>query len=158
DDYGLSRSLASLLVALIIVVQAALAVPGGMLVARSPLKGLTVVAWVAGGAMALVPLASSFWVLLALRVAIGLSFVLMMPALAPIQMRWFSSRELPLMNSLNATVFTVGIGIASFVTAPLADAFSWRFTLTLFGVTMLGGAALWAAFGRVPTAVQAQAS
>src|SRR4051812_28986101 len=64
DDYGLNRSVASLLVALIIVVQAALAIPGGMLVARSPLKALTVVGWVAAGAMVLVPLAGSFWVLL----------------------------------------------------------------------------------------------
>ena len=65
-------------------------------------------------------------------------------------MRWFSVRELPVMNSLHMTLFTLGVGVGTFVASPLSLAIGWQTTFALFGVAMLGVGALWVVFGRVP--------
>ena len=152
DHYDVSRGSASLLTALVIMVQAVFIIPGGMIVVRSPIKLILGLGWLMGCAMIFVPFAGSFLVLLGLRAVFGLGFVLVMPATAPVLMRWFSPRELPIITSLNLTFFTLGIGAGTFLSAPLSELMGWQNTLSLFGWVLLAGLLVWWFFAKVPPA------
>lgn len=152
EDYDVSRGEASLLISAVLIIQAVLIIPGGMLVARFPIKPIFSLGWLMAGAMTLAVLADHFLVLLFLRVISGLAFVLIMPATAPILMRWFSRRELPLINSLNMTFFTLGIGVGAFTAAPISLWIGWQSTLSIFGGVLVAGSLGWAFFARIPPA------
>ena len=150
DEYQVSRGAASFLMSGVLITQALFVIPGGLLVAKAPLRLVFAVGCVVAAAMVLTFLADHFMVLLSLRLVHALAFVLIMPATAPILMRWFSVRELPLMNSLHMTFFILGIGIGTFASGPMSSAIGWQATLMLFGAAMLVVGAVWVAFGRVP--------
>ena len=150
DEYQVSRGAASFLMSGVLITQALFVIPGGILVAKAPLKLVFAIGCVVAAAMGLTFLADHFLVLLSLRLVHALAFVLIMPATAPILMRWFSARELPLMNSLHMTFFILGIGIGTFASGPLSSAIGWQSTLMVFGAAMLVVGAVWVAFGRVP--------
>ena len=150
DEYQVSRGAASFLMSGVLITQALFVIPGGLLVAKAPLKLVFAIGCVVAAAMSLTFLADHFLVLLSLRLVHALAFVLIMPATAPLLMRWFSARELPLMNSLHMTFFILGIGIGTFAAGPLSSAIGWQSTLMVFGMAMLVVGAVWVAFGRVP--------
>ena len=150
DDYQVSRGAASFLMSGVLIAHALFVIPGGMLVSKVSLKLVFAVGCVLAAAMGLTLFAEHFTVLLALRFVYAMAFVVVMPATAPILMRWFSVRELPVMNSLHMTFFTLGVGVGTFVASPLSLAIGWQETFALFGVAMLGVGALWLVFGRVP--------
>ena len=150
DEYQVSRGAASFLMSGVLITQALFVIPGGLLVAKAPLRLVFAVGCVFAAAMGLTFLADHFMVLLSLRLVHALAFVLIMPATAPILMRWFSARELPLMNSLHMTFFILGIGIGTFASGPMSSAIGWQATLMVFGAAMLVVGAVWVAFGRVP--------
>ena len=153
DEYQVSRGAASFLMSGVLITQALFVIPGGLLVAKAPLRLVFAVGCVFAAAMGLTFLADHFMVLLSLRLVHALAFVLIMPATAPILMRWFSARELPLMNSLHMTFFILGIGIGTFASGPMSSAIGWQATLMVFGAAMLVVGAVWVAFGRVPPPV-----
>ena len=150
DDYQVSRGAASFLMSGVLIIQALFVIPGGLLAAKAPLKLVFAIGCVVASAMVLTFLADHFMVLLSLRLVHALAFVLIMPATAPILMRWFSVKELPLMNSLHMTFFILGIGIGTFASGPMSSAIGWQATLMVFGAAMLVVGAVWVAFGRVP--------
>ena len=150
DEYQVSRGAASFLMSGVLITQALFVIPGGILVGKAPLKLVFAIGCVVAAAMSLTFLADHFLVLLSLRLVHALAFVLIMPATAPLLMRWFSARELPLMNSLHMTFFILGIGIGTFAAGPLSSAIGWQSTLMVFGMAMLVVGAVWVAFGRVP--------
>ena len=150
EDYQVSRGAASFLMSGVLITQALFVIPGGILVAKAPLKLVFAIGCVVAAAMGLTFLADHFMVLLSLRLVHALAFVLIMPATAPILMRWFSATELPLMNSLHMTFFILGIGIGTFASGPLSSAIGWQSTLMVFGAAMLVVGAVWMVFGRVP--------
>ncbi len=150
DEYQVSRGAASFLMSGVLITQALFVIPGGLLVAKAPLRLVFAVGCVFAAAMGLTFLADHFMVLLSLRLVHALAFVLIMPATAPILMRWFSARELPMMNSLHMTFFILGIGIGTFASGPMSSAIGWQATLMVFGAAMLVVGAVWVAFGRVP--------
>lgn len=150
EDYDVSRGTASLLVALVFMVQAAFMIPGGMLVARAPVKLTFGLGWLIAAAMALAPLADSFSTLVVLRLVYGLAIVVAMPANSIIVMRVFSRRHLPLVNGLNISFFTIGIGLATFITAPISDLIGWQNTLGILGGTLAVGFVAWVLLARLP--------
>ena len=75
EDYSVSRSAASLLTGMVMLVQSGFAIPGSMLVGRVPLKWLIALAWVACAAPTLSFLAHQFFILLGLRIVYGLGLV-----------------------------------------------------------------------------------
>ena len=154
EDYGINRSTASLLIGLVILVQSGFAIPAGMLVGRVGLKKLIGIAWLLSAAPTLSFLATSFPLLLAVRVAYGLSFAIMIPALGPILMQWFRPRELPLINAMNVAIGGLGITLSTFIVAPLAALVGWKGALSLLGATSLLGVACWAGLGRVEEPAQ----
>ena len=150
EEYDVTRGAASFLMSGVLIVQALFVIPGGMLVAKTPLRHVFTIGCVVAAAMGLTFLADRFATLLVLRLVHAMAFVVIMPATAPILMRWFDVRELPVMNSLHMTFFILGIGIGTFASGPLSSVIGWQSTLVLFGASMLGIGALWLAFGRVP--------
>ncbi len=150
EDYQISRSAASFLMSGVLIAHALFVIPGGMLVAKVSLKYVFAVGCVLAAAMGLTLFAEHFTVLLALRFLYAMAFVIVMPAIAPILMRWFNVRELPVMNSLHMTFFTLGVGVGVIAASPLSLAIGWQATFALFGVAMLGVGALWMVFGKVP--------
>ncbi len=150
DEYDVGRGAASFLVSGVLIAQALFVIPGGMLVAKTPLRHVFTIGCVVAAAMGLTFLADHFSTLLLLRLVHAMAFVVIMPATAPILMRWFDVRELPVMNSLHMTFFILGIGVGTFASGPLSSVIGWQSTLVLFGASMLGVGALWLAFGRVP--------
>ena len=154
EDYGVSRSAASLLTGMVMLVQSGFAIPGSMLVGRVPLKWLIALAWVACAAPTLSFLAHQFFILLGLRLVYGLGLAVLFPSMAPLLMRWFPPKELPLINGLNIAVVSGGVALTTFTMAPLAQEIGWKVALSLFSIVPLVGAALWVILGRVPGTVE----
>ena len=154
DDYGINRSAASLLTGLVLLMQAAATIPGSMLIGRVPLKWLIAIAWFLSGAMGLSFLATSFPILLILRVFYGLSFAIGVPAMGPLLMQWFRPRELPLVNGINLSAVAGAIALSTFTAAPLAGVVGWKVAQSFFGIVSLVGAGLWMILGRVDKPIQ----
>ena len=154
DDYDINRGTASLLIAVVIMIQAALSIPGGVLVGRIGVSRVFTGGWLLAGAPVLSVLTGQFATLLILRLAYGVSFALLIPALGPLLMQWFRPRELPLINSMNLVAVSVGITVSTFFAAPLADVLGWRGVLSLFGGFTLAGALAWMVLGRTREEVQ----
>ena len=150
EEYDVTRGAASFLMSGVLIIQAVFVIPGGMLVAKTPLRHVFSIGCVVAAAMSLTFLADHFVTLLGLRLIHALAFVVIMPATAPILMRWFDVGELPVMNSLHMTFFILGIGVGTLASGPLSAAIGWQPTLILFGAAMLFVGALWVVFGRVP--------
>lgn len=148
EEYGVSRGLASLLIGLVPLAQAALSIPGGLLGAKIRLKPLVAACWFASAGLILTPLASDFGALVALRLMFGIGLAVLMPATGIILMQWFPRRELPLVNGVMMVSGSLGVTLALFTQAPLAKAVGWQGALMLPGAVMLAGAVLWVALGR----------
>ena len=134
NDFSVNRSAASLLIGIVLLIQAGFTIPGGMLVGRVPLKRLITLGWLLAAAPILSFWASDFFSLLALRVLYGASFCIAIPALGPLLMQWFHPRELPLVNGIGLAVATLGITISTFSAAPLAETFGWKIALASFSM------------------------
>jgi cyanate permease len=152
DDYEVSRGEAGLLVTLVIVLHGACIIPGAILAGRVRLKPYVGALWLLCGSMALMSALDSFGAALGLRAVFGVAFALLFPATAPILMRTFSSREMPVVNGVVASAFTVGNMLGTFLAAPIAEVIGWQDTLSLMGAVMVGGGVAWLALARVPEA------
>ena len=126
DDYGINSSTASLLVSSVALANVLLAIPGGILVARLGPNRVIIGAWFLASIPALSVFADDFATLLALRVLFGVSFAFLLPAVAPVLMRWFPPKELPLVNSLLLGALTVGISVSTFTAAPIESRLPYR--------------------------------
>ena len=151
DEYGINHSTASLLTSLVSLTHVIFAIPGSMLVGKVGLKRRILLGWVLASAPILTFLAESFLVLLALRVLYGVGFALIFPAMGPLAMQWFRSRELPLANGLFIAMASLGVAISTFSVAPMAEAIGWKAALSLFGGLSLTGALCWIVLGRAQT-------
>jgi len=158
DDYGVNRSTASLLIGLVLLFQAAMAIPGGMLGSRLPLKWVIAAGWFSVSVTVFSFAMPNFASLLALRLVYGLASSLVFPNVGPLVMQWFSKREVALVNSLNSALISLGMATSTFAAAPLADALGWRMTLSIFGVTTLAGAFVWVALGKTRLAPAGETS
>ena len=150
DDYEVNRGAASLLMSAVIIVQAALSVPAGFMVTRLPLKRILGLGWLLGGAMLFTPLVSSFYGLLALRLVYSLGATLVMPAIAPLNMRWFSRRELPVVNSLTFAAMILGIAAGTLLAVPVSRLIGWERMLAVTAALLPAGAVLWMLLGSTP--------
>jgi MFS family permease len=148
DDYSISRTSASLLVGLVIFVQAGLSIPCGIIAARLDKKLILGIGALLSSSLVLTFLAKGFGILLALRVVYGIGMALIWPVTGPLVMQWFSPRERPLWNSISMGATGAGMAVSMFVAAPLAGALGWRNALSLLSVTALVGTVVWFVFGR----------
>ena len=149
DDFGVSRTTASLLIALALLVHSFFGLPGGILAVRFGLKRMYFLSWLMVAVPVLSALAPDFWTLLMLRLVYGVGFGAIIPATGPLLMQWFRPREVTIMNGLDMAALSLGVALSVSVAAPLADAVGWQNTLSVFGGLALFGAVAWAVLGRV---------
>ena len=128
----------------------ALAVPLSWWTSRYGPKILTSVTLTAGTAVIfLQSWAPSFMVLLAGRLAFGITVIARQPAQAVLTQQWFRRREIVMVNSLSNALFgmVVGGGLAGspIILASLGD--DWRTTFRTFGVLFAALTALWIVLG-----------
>ena len=148
DDFGISRAAAGLLIALVSLSQAVFGLPGGILVTRFGLKRVYSVAWLLIAVSALAPVAPNFLSLLAVRVAFGIGFGIIIPATGPLLMQWFRPREIIMMNGLDIAILSLGVSLSIATVAPLSDLTGWQNALGIFGGIGLLGAIAWLVLGK----------
>lgn len=160
-DYDISRTSASLLVGLVVLVQAVLSIPSGILVARGNVKLIYGIGGLLASSTVLAFLAEDFGVLLGLRVLYGVGISLQFPAMGPLVMQWFPRRQRPLWNSMHMGAFSGGMAVSMFVAAPLAEGSGWRLALTFLSIAAVVGSLAWFVLGRsrdMPERVEARFS
>ena len=148
EDYGVNRGTAGLLTSVVPLMHALLGLPCSLLVSRFRPKLLITLAALLASAPALSLLADSFYHLLALRFAYGMSLALLMPAVAPLLMQRFRPNELSLMNGMFIASLSVGVTISSFIVAPIAEAVGWKTALSLLGCAPVVAALSWQVLAR----------
>ena len=148
DDYGISRTTASLLVAAPVLLNALIGLPGSVLTSRMGLRRTMTISWFLMSALALSPFASNFGEMLALRLCYGVGAGLMMPSVAPLVMQWFRANEIAIVNTVVLVVMSLGIAVSIALAAPLAEWIRWEDVMGVFGAVALLGAIAWLFFGR----------
>jgi len=104
--------------------------------------------------------APTFAVLLAGRLAFGITVSAIQPARALLVQQWFHQREIVWVNAISNVIFGVIVGggllAAPFILDSLGD--DWRMTLYIFGGLFAALTVIWAALGRerVNTAYRSQ--
>ncbi len=150
EDLNISRTSASLLVALPLLISAAFGLPGSVLVMRLGLRRAFILGWAAMGLLVFSVVAAGFWPLLGLRLVYGLGSSLILTAAGPLLMQWFKPKEITIMNGLDMAVLSLGIALSVWVAAPLAGLAGWQGMLGLIGLVGLAGTFAWAFLGRSP--------
>ncbi len=152
DQYGTSNSMAGLLSSVIFLVQIPFAVPASTLVGRIGLKRLITLAAVTGSATLLTFIvAESFFLVLSLRAIYGVGMVLMWPAVGPLLMQWFNSRELPMVNGVFMLCASLGVVVSNMTIVQLSEAVGWEMALSVFGGVSAFGVMMWLSFGKART-------
>jgi len=150
DDFGLGRSTVSLMIALVALMLAVGNVPSGILAAKFGLHKTIFAGIVLMSAGVLSPLATSFPVLLALRVVFGFGVGIVIPLVGAVTSQWFDQRELPVASGLSWTGQTGGMALSMFLSVPLANIFGWTSVLFIYSLVPLALAFAWFIFGRDP--------
>jgi cyanate permease len=148
DDFGISRATASLLVALVSLSQAAFGLPGGILVTRFGLKRVYSVAWLLIAVSVLAAVAPNFVSLVAVRVAFGIGFGIIIPATGPLLMQWFRPREVLMMNGLDIALLSLGVSLSIATVSPLSELMEWQHALGIYGGVGVLGAIAWLVLGK----------
>ena len=147
EEYGVTRATVSLLLAVPTLAKAFIGLPGSIIISRFGLKRIFTLSWFMIGMLIFSSLAPNFLSMLFLRLLYGIGAGLMMPAIGPLVMQWFRPNEIPIMNSLNLIVMSLGIAVSVFIAAPLANMIAWQAVLGVFGGISLLGAIAWWFFG-----------
>ena len=148
QDYSISSTAASLLVAVTLLVAAAVGLPGGLITIRLGMKISLALAWLSMGILALSVFAPNYPTLLLLRLLSGFGGALVLTATGPLLVAWFRPTEVVLMNGLNTAVLSLGVAISVGGVAPLAELIGWKTALTVFGGLGVVGGVAWLALGR----------
>ena len=148
EDFEISRAAAGLLVSLPMLVAAVFGIPGGMLVAGIGVRRALIVGWAATALLTLSFLAPDFLTMLALRLAFGVGFALIVTTTGPVLMGWFSPRGALVVNSFNTVFLSLGVTLSVVSAVPLAQLTDWEMALTLFGSLGVLGGAIWLRVGR----------
>ncbi len=148
DDLGVGRGAAGFLTGASLAVMAAASIPGAYLIGRFGLKRTVTLGWLLSGTMVLAPLADSYGALFALRVALGLSHAVLLPASGALVMQWFKLSQVAMVTGAMLATMTGGLALSLFTTALLADALGWQSALAVQGGVCLAGALAWLVAGR----------
>ena len=148
DDLEVSRTYASLLVALPLLISAIFGLPGSVVVIALGLKRAILLGWISMGVLALSFVAPGFWSLLGLRLINGLGAAMILTAAGPLLMLWFKPKEVTIMNGLDMAILSLGTALSVFAAAPIAELVGWQAMLGLFGCVGVLGTLAWTTLGR----------
>ncbi len=154
DHYGISHTLAGLLVAIVFIVEAIFGLPGGIVVGRLGQRRSYTLSFFLMGAVTLTALSPGFGALVALRVAYSLGVALFFPATAPLIMQWFEPKILPIVYGVGTAAIMAGLMVSVATVAPLSDLLGWEKVLGIFGAVGLGVAVAWIFLGKTPDGVE----
>ena len=154
DEYKISGTTTSLLVALPTLVHALVGLPGSVIINRFGLKRIFLLGYFMMGTLILSAWAPNFLSLLSLRLVFGIGVGFLIPATGPLVMQWFKPKERPVINSLYLIVMSLGIAISISVTAPLSNIFPWQGVLGMFGGVGFLGALAWLFLGKTRSSAQ----
>ncbi len=146
--FHVDNATVSLLVGVSSLTLAIALVPASVLAARLGSKWSLVLGGVLMGATGLSMLATSFPLLLATRVSFALGAAINLSATPAVILRWFSTRELAVVNGANVIAQSLGVALSMLLAPRLAGPLGWDGALTVFGVAALGATALWLILGR----------
>jgi cyanate permease len=147
DDFGVTRTVAGLLVAGPVLIQAFVGLPGGTMIRRiGAYRSVTIgAALVGAGALSFV--VTGFVALLVARLLVGAGAALVIIGTGPLIMQWFPPRQTALMNTMFLVALSSGISIGVLGAAPLAAWVGWREALGVFGVAALAATGAWVTIG-----------
>ena len=143
EDYDISRGAAGLLTSVVPLMHVLMGIPCSLLVGRLGPKTLVMLAALLASVPALSVFASSYYMLLATRIAYGFSLALLITAVAPLLMQRFRRSELPFMNGMFLVSISIGVSISSFIAPRIAAELGWKASLSLFGCAALVAAVGW---------------
>jgi cyanate permease len=147
EDYDISNAVGSMVVTLGLLAFAFFGIPGGVIVSRMGLRTAVTAGSALMALMVLTTLAPNVWVMLVLRGAYGLGIALMFTASGPMLMRWFSPKEVAIMNGVNTGAVAVGIAVSLLAAARLSDVVGWASALSILSVLGIVATAGWMVFG-----------
>lgn len=147
DEIGISSTLAGLLIAGPVLIQAFVGLPGGTLVRKLGAHRTATIGSLLAGAGALSFVVTGFAPILIARLLMGAGAALVITATGPLIMAWFPPRETSTMNTVFLVALSSGISLGVLTSAPLATRIGWRETLGLFGVAALVAMAVWTIAG-----------
>ncbi len=148
EEYGISRGSAGWFASVAPITIALFSIPLGIIGARFNMKTTFAVGALLQAAGVLAPFCGSYLPILLTRVLFAMGAALTVPVSTAIAADWFTTRKLPLINSITMTFVNFGNGLAFLITVPLATAFSWRAPITIYGAIALVSAIAWFIFGR----------
>src|SRR5579863_3360703 len=148
---GISLSAAGLIISIIALCIGIFSFLGAVIIEHlGTLRTLLVGMWLMGVAEVASGFSGSFSTLLVCRVLEGIGYGMMIGPPAALVMQWFSEREWPYINMVNAVCAYVGITLV-FGTTPrvyYALGSSWHHVLVAYGITAVAVAFLWTVLGR----------
>jgi CP family cyanate transporter-like MFS transporter len=151
-DYGVGNGTVGLLTSIPLFSHVIIVIPVSLLIRRLELKTLILLGGMAGSAPLLTFMSTdNFLLLLTLRAIHGFSFMFLFPAIGPLFMQWFPSRQLPLANGVLMVSVGLGIATSAFIVAPLSEIFRWDLALSVFGGLSLLSSVAWWLFGKSQT-------
>ncbi len=151
EELGLSPSQQGLLGSAAYWGNLVLAIPLSWWTSRYGPKALTTVTLLLGTLLIFAQAwAPTFWVLLATRLAFGVSIIAREPARALLIRQWFRPEEAVLANSVSNVLFGVVVGGGLLATPIILGSLGddWRLTLQIFGGLFALITVLWVVLGR----------
>ena len=148
--FGIDRATASLLVGAPSLTIAIALIPASVLAAKLGPRLSLILGGTLISSVMLSPLATSFTLLLATRVAFACGAALILSAVPAVVLRWFAQRQLAMVNGLNVTAQSIGITASMFIGPRVASVTGWSTALFAFGVVAAVATLLWVAVGRDP--------
>ncbi len=158
DDYGISHTLAGLLIAVIFIIEGIFGLPGGIIVGWLGQRRAYTISLFMMGTATLTALSPSFEGLMALRVVYSLGIALFFPATAPLIMQWFQPKVIPLVYGVGTSSIMVGFAVSGILVAPMSDIIGWETVLGAFGAVGLGVAVAWVFLGKTQASAQSTPS
>ncbi len=148
NEFEVSRATVALLSSGLMISILVMRIPSGVIASRIGLKRIFTLGSLLASSGGLSFLASQFWMLVASRILFGAGISLNQAAAMGLIMRWFPSRELPIINAMFNMAGPLGTTLALAITVPVAGVFGPRGALTLYGLGVFVLTVAWMFLGR----------
>lgn len=148
QEYGISRGTVSWYVSAVPVIMASLTIPASIVGTRLGLKKMFAIGAFLQASGLLAPFCTSYVQLFLTRVLFGAGIAITIPTASAIAAEWFSPRELPLVNGITISLVSLGNTAAYAATIPIATAFSWQASITIYAAFAFICAIAWLILGK----------
>ena len=148
NEFGISRGSAGWYASAAPIAVVVLALPIGILGAKYSLKKTFAVGAFLQASGILIPLFSSYDLVILTRVLFAVGTAITVPLATAILSEWFNARELPFINGITISFVSLGNAVAYTATIPIATFLSWRYSIFIYGAFAFTCALAWLIFGK----------